>query len=50
MPTKPTTEVIEAHKKALDPRAVLNVIINETPSLKEELLKAGLVEEVEEDE
>lgn len=50
MPIKPTTDVIEAHKKALDPRAVLSVIINETPILKEELLKAGLVEEVEEDE
>lgn len=48
MPIKPTQDVIDAHKKKLDPRAVLNTIINETPILKDELLKAGLVQEVKE--
>lgn len=48
MPTKPSSEVINAAKVKLDPREVLEVVINETPTLRGELLKAGLVEEVEE--
>lgn len=47
MPTKPSSEVINAAKVKLDPREVLEVVINETPALREDLLKAGLVEEVE---
>lgn len=48
MPTKPSSEVINAAKVRLDPREVLEVVVNETPALRDDLLKAGLVEEVEE--
>lgn len=48
MPKIPDKNIIEASKKKLDPRAVLSAIINETPELKEGLLKAGLVEEIKE--
>lgn len=48
VPTKPSSEVINAAKVKLDPREVLEVVINETPALRDDLLKAGLVEEVEE--
>ena len=48
VPTKPSSEVINAAKGKLDPREVLEVVINETPALRDDLLKAGLVEEVEE--
>lgn len=47
VPTKPACEVINAAKVKLDPREVLEVVINETPALRDDLLKAGLVEEVE---
>ena len=47
MPKKPTQQEIEAGKKNLDPKQVLEVIINETPELKQALLDAGLVEEVQ---
>lgn len=47
MPTKPTQEVIDAAKVHLNPKEVLEVVINEEPSLRAELLKAGLVEEME---
>lgn len=46
VPTKPTSEVINAAKVKLDPREVLEVVINETPALRDDLLKAELVEEV----
>lgn len=46
MPTKPTQVVLDAAKKHLDPKAVLQAVINETPILKQELLAAGLVQEV----
>lgn len=48
MPKKPEKEIIEAGKKKLDPRAVLEAIINETPDLRDALLQAGLVEEIKE--
>lgn len=48
MPTKPTDDIINAAKVKLDPREVLEVVINETPALRDDLLKAGLVEEEEE--
>lgn len=48
VPTKPDQTVIDAAKVKLDPREVLEVVINETPALRDDLLKAGLVEEVEE--
>lgn len=49
MPKKPDKKTIEASKAKIDPRAVLNVVINETPELREALLAAGLVEEIKED-
>ena len=48
MPPQPTSEVINAARVKLDPRDVREVVINETPALRDDLLKAGLVEEVEE--
>lgn len=47
VPTKPTQEVIDAAKVNLNSKEVLEVVINEEPSLRAELLKGGLVEEVE---
>lgn len=47
VPTKPDQDVIDAAKVKLDPREVLEVVINETPALRGDLLKAGLVKEVE---
>lgn len=47
VPTKPAAEVLNAAKVKLNPKEVLEVVINETPELREDLLKAGLVEEVE---
>ena len=43
MPTKPTDDIINAAKVKLDPREVLEVVINETPALRDDLLKAGPV-------
>ena len=43
MPTKPMKEIIEAGKKKLDGREVLQVIINETPELKTSLVEAGIL-------
>lgn len=47
MPTKPTKEVIEASKKKLDPRAILEAVLNDTPELAKPLMERGLVEKVE---
>ena len=47
MPRRPDQTTIDAAKAKLDPREVLQVIINETPELRDALLKQGLVEEVE---
>lgn len=49
MPKKPDKYTIDASKAKIDPRAVLNVVINETPELRDALLAAGLVEEIKED-
>jgi hypothetical protein len=46
MPTKPSQEVIEACRRAIDPREVMEVVINETPLLRQSLLSAKLVEEI----
>ena len=46
MPKQPDKVTIEASKKKLDPKAVLSAVINETPELRDALLKAGLVEEI----
>lgn len=47
MPTKPTQEVINASKKKINPKDVVRAIINETPILRENALKAGVVFETE---
>lgn len=47
MPRKPDSATIDAAKAKLDPREVLQVIINETPELRDALLEKGLVKEVD---
>ena len=47
MPRKPDQSTIDAAKAKLDPREVLQVIVNETPELRDALLERGLVEEVQ---
>lgn len=47
MPTKPNQDVIDAAKVHLNPKEVMEVVINEEPQLRAELLAAGLVEEIE---
>lgn len=42
VPIKPSPEVLGAAKRKLDPRSVLEVVINETPALKSALLAANL--------
>lgn len=46
MPKKPSSAVIDAAKAKLDPKAVLQVVIQENPELREALLNKGLIEEV----
>lgn len=43
MPRKPTQEVLDAAKKHLDGREVLQVLINETPELKQSLVESGIL-------
>lgn len=50
MPTMPTQEVIEASTHRLDPHAVLEAIVNETPELARALVDAGLATELTDDE
>ena len=47
MPRKPDQTTIDAAKAKLDPREVLQVIVNESPELRDALLERGLVKEVE---
>ena len=47
MPRKPDRFTIDAAKAKLDPREVLQVIINETPELRDALVERGLVKEVD---
>ena len=47
VPTRPTSEQIEAGKQKLDPRDVLRVIIQETPELRDAAISAGVVNTVE---
>lgn len=49
MPRKPTKEIINAHKAAINPVAVMTSILNDVPECKElrdALVANGLVEEV----
>ena len=45
MPTKPDATVLNAAKKSLNPREVLEVVINETPTLFSALEAANLKDE-----
>lgn len=49
MPRKPSQEVIEAASRSLDPRDVLNAVINDmdNPELEKSLVDAGLAKYVE---
>lgn len=47
MPTKPNEQVLNASKKNLNPHDLLTSIIQETPELRQGLLDAGLIEEVD---
>lgn len=47
MPRKPDSTTIDAARAKLDPREVLQVIVNETPELRDALLDRGLVKEVD---
>lgn len=42
VPTKPTTEVINASKIKLDPKDIVNVLFNETAELKDAAVAEGL--------
>ena len=42
VPTKPTSEVINASKTKLDPKDVVNVLFNETAELKDAAVSEGL--------
>jgi hypothetical protein len=46
MPTKPKPEIINAANRVLDPHAVMEAVINETPELARSLVDAGLATEV----
>lgn len=46
MPTKPKPEIINAANKVLDPHAVMEAVINETPELARSLVDAGLATEM----
>lgn len=45
MPIKPDATVLNAAKKSLKPREVLEVVINETPALRSALQAANLKDE-----
>ena len=45
MPKKPDQSVIDAAKKKLEPREVLQAVINDCPALAQALLDKGLVTE-----
>ena len=45
MPKKPDQSVIDAAKKNLDSREVLQAVINDCPALAQALLDKGLVKE-----
>lgn len=48
MPKKPDQKIVDASKKHVDPKDVLIAFIQETPELREKLLKDGIIYEVEE--
>lgn len=48
MPKKPEQKVIDACKKSLDPKDVLNAIVNDVPELAQALVDKGLAVEIKE--
>ena len=46
MPKKPDKRILEAAKKKLDPKDVLNAVVNDIPDLADELVRKGLAREV----
>lgn len=49
MPVKPTKSILELAHKALDPKDVLTVIINEQQDIKQALFDADLIETYDEE-
>lgn len=43
---KPTPEQIQKGNKKLDPRDILNAIVNDNPQLAQDLVRMGLAKEV----
>lgn len=50
MPTKPTQHIINASKNKLDPHAVMEAVVNETPELARMLVDKGLARELTDEE
>lgn len=50
VPTKPSQDIINASKNKLDPHAVMEAVINETPELARMLVDKGLARELTDEE
>ena len=50
MPTKPSQKIINASKTNLDPHAVMEAVVNETPELARMLVDQGLGTELTDEE
>lgn len=50
VPTKPDATILNAARKNLDPHAVMEAVINETPELARSLVDAGLAVEMSDEE
>lgn len=50
VPTKPDDTILKAAHKNLDPHAVMEAVINETPELARSLVDAGLARELTDEE
>ena len=50
MPTKPSQDIINASKYKLNPHAVMEAVINETPELARMLVDKGLARELTDEE
>lgn len=50
MPTKPSQDIINASKTHLDPHAVMEAVVNETPELARMLVDQGLATDLTDEE
>lgn len=50
VPTKPSQDIINASKTHLDPHAVMEAVVNETPELARMLVDKGLARELTDEE